>query len=139
MQFSTEQNKKIVIRFNKEYIEQGNRESFDELVAEDVINHSAPPGSSKGPDGMIHFLQNVLRTGFPDLSVEILEQVAERDLVTTRKTIHATHSGVFMGIPPTGKKVAIHVIDIIRLRRGKYAEHWGMSNLPDVTARLSLS
>jgi len=139
MQFTTEQNKQLVIRFNKEYIEQGNRKSFEELVAEDVVNHSAPPGSSKGPDGMIHFLQNVLRTGFPDISVEILDQVAEGDLVTTRKAIHATHSGDFMGIPPTGKKVIINVIDMIRLRQGKYVEHWGMSNLSDVIAQLSFS
>ena len=139
MQFTTEQNKQLVIRFNTEYIEQGNRKSFEELVAEDVVNHSAPPGSSKGPDGMIHFLQNVLRTGFPDLSVEILDQVAEGDLVTTRKAIHATHSGDFMGIPPTGKKVIINVIDMIRLRQGKYVEHWGMSNLSDVIAQLSFS
>jgi len=139
MQFTTEQNKQLVIRFNKEYIEQGSRKSFEELVAEDVVNHSAPPGSSKGPDGMIHFLQNVLRTGFPDLSVEILDQVAEGDLVTTRKAIHATHSGDFMGIPPTGKKVIINVIDMIRLRQGKYVEHWGMSNLSDVIAQLSFS
>jgi steroid delta-isomerase-like uncharacterized protein len=139
MQFTTEQNKQLVIRFNKEYIEQGNTKSFEELVAEDVVNHSAPPGSSTGADGMIHFLQNVLRTGFPDLSVEILDQVAEGDLVTTRKAIHATHSGDFMGIPPTGKKVIINVIDMIRLRRGKYIEHWGMSNLSEVIAQLSFS
>ena len=104
MQHTTEQNKQLVIRFNKECIEKRDRKSFEELVAEDVVNHAAPPGTSQGPDGMIHFLQNILRTGFPDLSVEILEQVAEGDLVTTRKAIHATHSGDFMGIPPTGKR-----------------------------------
>jgi predicted ester cyclase len=139
MQFTTEQNKQLVIRFNKEYVEKGDRKSFEELVAEDVVNHAAPPGTSQGPDSMIHFLQNILRTGFPDLSVEILEQVAEGDLVSTRKAIHATHSGDFMGIPPTGKKVIINVIDIIRLRQGKYVEHWGMSNLSDVIAELSFS
>jgi predicted ester cyclase len=44
-----------------------------------------------------------------------------------------------MGIPPTGKKVIINVIDIIRLREGKYVEHWGMSNIPEVIAQLSFS
>lgn len=63
----------------------------------------------------------------------------EADLVTTRKAIHATHSGDFMGIPPTGKKVIINVIDMIRLRQGKYVEHWGLSNLSDVMAQLSFS
>ena len=139
MQSATEQNKRAVIRFNKEYIERGSRKSFEELVAHDVINHSAPPGSSKGPDGMIFFLENILRTGFPDLTVEILEQVAEGDLVTTRKAIHATHAGHFMGVPPTGKKVVIKVIDMIRLKDGKYVEHWGLSNIPEVIAQLSFS
>src|SRR5580765_374635 len=110
MPSTTEQNKKAVIRFNKQFIEAGNTDVFEELVAEDVINHSAPPGSSTGADGMVHFLQNILRTGFPDLTVEILNQVAEDDLVTTRKVIRATHTGNFMGIPPTGRKVVINVI-----------------------------
>jgi steroid delta-isomerase-like uncharacterized protein len=139
MHSTTEQNKKAVIRFNKEFIEKGDRETFEELVATDVVNHSAPPGSSNGADGMIHFLQNILRAGFPDLTVEILDQVAEGDLVTTRKAIHATHTGNFMGVPPTGKKVVIKVIDMIRLREGKYVEHWGMSNIPEVIAQLSFS
>ena len=53
-----EQNKAVVIRFNKECIELGSMASFRELLAEDVVNHSAPPGTPTGPDSMIHFLQN---------------------------------------------------------------------------------
>jgi predicted ester cyclase len=131
-----EQNKAVVRRFNKEFIEEGNLDSFKELVADDVCNHSAPAGASKGPDGMIYFISDILRKGFPDISVEILDQVAEEDKVTSRKILHATHLGEFMGIPPTHKKVAIHVIDIIRLRNGKYVEHWGSSNLAEVMAEL---
>src|SRR5689334_7126050 len=107
--YSTEQSKAIVLRFNKEVIEQGNIDSIHELVAGDVINHTAPPGVSMGADGMIHFLMNVLRKTFPDLKVEILEQVAERDLVTTRKKITATHKE---------EPVEINIIDMIRLKNG---------------------
>jgi predicted ester cyclase len=139
MQLTTEQNKSIVLRFNKEVIEQANLKSFEELVSENVCNHSAPEGSSKGPDGMKHFLINILKAGFPDLKVEILEQVAERDLVTTRKKILATHTGEIMGIPASNKKVEINIIDIIRLEDGKYAEHWGISNFSDVIAQISAS
>ncbi|RYU97459.1 ester cyclase [Emticicia agri] len=132
MQSIIEQNKAVVLRFNKEFIEQGNMETFKELVADNVINHSAPAGTPNGPESMIYFLQNILRTGFPDLKVEILEQVAERDLVTTRKQIKATHTGEIMGIAASGKTVAINIIDIIRLRNGKYAEHWGASNFSEI-------
>ena len=131
-----DQNKAVVVRFNKECIEQGSIESFKELLAEDVVNRTAPPGVSPGKDGMIQFLR-ALKGGFPDLKVDILEQIAERDLVTTRKQIRGTHTGEFMGISATNKKVAINVIDIIRVRDGKYAEHWGMSNLSDVMGQLA--
>jgi predicted ester cyclase len=113
--------------------------SFKELVADNVVNHSAPPGTLNGPDSMVYFIQGILRTGFPDLKVEILEQVAERDLVTTRKKIIATHTGTIMGIPPSHKKVVINVIDIIRLENNKYAEHWGVSNFSDVIAEITVS
>jgi len=30
-----------------------------------------------------------------------------------------------MGVPPTGKRVSIGVIDIIRIAEGRFVEHWG--------------
>jgi len=137
MQTIIEQNKAIVTRFNRECIEDGNLNSFNELLAHDVVNHAAPAGTPAGPASMIYFIMEVLRKGFPHIHVEILDQVAENDKVTTRKILHATHAGEFMGIPATNKKVAIKVIDIIRLKDGKYAEHWGLSNLPDVITEIS--
>lgn len=137
MHNTTDQNKAIVIRFNKEVLEQGNRQTFDELVSDECINHEAPPGTSNGPDGMTHFIWDLLRAGFPDIKVEILEQVAERDLVTTRKRFTAIHTGEIMGIPPSHKKVSIKVLDMIRLRNGQFVEHWGISNLNEVLAQVS--
>jgi len=137
MQTTTEQNKAAVIRFNKEVIEKGDMASFKELVSDEVVNHVAHPGSSNGPESMSHFLFDILRKGFPDIRVEIFDQVAGEDKVTTRKALYATHTGDFMGIPASNKKVVIHVIDIIRLRDGRYAEHWAMSNLADVIAEIS--
>lgn len=137
MQTITELNKAIVTRFNRECIEDGNLKSFNELLAQDVINHAAPAGTRAGPASMIYFIMEVLRKGFPNIDVEILDQVAENDKVTTRKILHAMHVGEFMGIPATNKKVEIKVIDIIRLKDGKYAEHWGMSNLAEIIQEIS--
>ena len=133
----TEQNKAIVTRFNHEFIVKGNENVFHELVADDLVNHSAPAGTPNGPDSMFYFIRQILCTGFPDIQVIIHDQVAEGDKVTTRKTFHATHTGEFMGIPASGKRVAIEVIDIIRMRDGKYVEHWGQSNLGEVRQLIS--
>src|SRR5580704_10106487 len=129
-------NKTVVARFNKEVIEQGNEATFRELMAPDFVNRSAPPGAHTGPEGMLFTFNRVLRPAFPDLSVEIHDQVAEGDKVTTRKTIRGTHRGELFGIAPTGKGVEIDVIDIVRLDNGRYAEHWGVNTLPSVLAIL---
>jgi len=131
-----EKNKAVVLRFNKEFIEQGNLDSFREIMDDAFINHTAMPGIDKGPAGMIHVIVNFLRTGVPDLRVTIHEQIAEGNLVTTRKTIEGTHTGTFMGVAATGRKITISVIDIVHVRDGKYFEHWGLNTIPVVLAQL---
>jgi predicted ester cyclase len=137
MQTTTEKNKQAVIRFNHEFVIAGKMEAFNELVAEDFIDHSAPPGTSNGSDGLLHFVLHILKKGFPDLRVDILEQVAEGDKVMTRKVFTGTHTRELMGIPPTNQEVAIKVIDIITLRDGQYTEHWVESNFMEILTRLS--
>ena len=46
--------------------------------------------------------------------------------MVTRKVFHGTHEGQLMGIPPTGREVEIHVIDIVRLEDGRIVEHWNI-------------
>lgn len=133
----TELNKTIVRRFNRECIEQGNPDAFRELLSGTVINHSALPGMPQGIESFTYFLNEVLRRGFADLQVEILSQVAENDLVATRKRITGKHTGEILGIPPSNKEVVIHVIDIIRLENGQYAEHWGQSNFAEVLKEIT--
>lgn len=131
-----ETNKSIVRRFNKEVIEQGNIESFQELMDDHFINHSAPSGADNGPSGMIYTFNHILRPAMPDLQVTIYEQIAEGDLVTTRKNISGTQTGELMGIKATGQRISIDVIDIVKVKNGKYAEHWGLNTLPSVLAQL---
>ena len=85
---------------------------------------------------MIAMFNQLLRPAFPDLAVEIHAQVAEGDLVTTRKTIRGTHRGEIFGIPATQRAVSIAVIDVVRVKDGRYVEHWGINTLPSVLAEL---
>ena len=134
---TAEQNKTIVIRFNKEFIEKGDTNVFNEIIAAGFINQTAPPGVPKGPEGVLYFFNNFLRPAFPDMQVEIQRQVAESDLVTTHKVFHVTHTGDFMGIPATGKKVDIEVMDIICLQNGKFIEHWNVLDWQHVITQLA--
>lgn len=130
-----EKNKSVIRRFNKEVIEECNLDTFKALMHQEFINRTAP-STANGADGMWHTFTNILKPAFPDLTIEIYDQIAEDDKVTTRKAIIGTHQGVLMGIPPTFKKIRIDVIDIVRLRDGKYFEHWGLNTLQTVIAEL---
>ena len=132
-----DQNKAVVRRFNHDVIERGDRASFQALMDAHFVNHAAPPDADQGAESMWHTFQNVLRPAFPDLAVVIYEQVAEGDLVTTRKAITGTHTGPLLGVSPTGQRVTIDVIDIIRIRDGLYLEHWGINTLPNVFQKLT--
>lgn len=129
-------NKAIVHRFNHQVIESCNRHEFEILVAQDFINHSAAAGQDNGREGLWHTFHNVLHPGLSDLQVEVLDQVAENDKVTTRKRITGRHSGPLIGMPATGRAVSIDVIDIVRIRNGQYVEHWGINSLSSVLATL---
>ena len=133
----TEQNKTIVRRFNKEFIEGGNMDSFNELIAPDFFNHTAPPGSSTGPEGVVYFFNHLLKPSFSNFRVEIYDQVAEGDKVTTRKAFHAKHTAEFFGVPACNRDVIMNVIDIIRLEEGKFRDHWGILDMQGLMAQLT--
>lgn len=131
-----DQAKYVVRRFNEEVIGAGDRAAFDALMALDFINHSAPTGAPDGPESMWNTFQNVLRPALAGMSVLIHDQIAEGDKVTTRKTISGRHVGSLLGVDATGRSVDIDVIDIVRIVNGRYAEHWGINNLPSILASL---
>lgn len=126
----------IVRRFNEEVIAAGDRAAFDALMAPDFINRSAPPGAPNDGESMWNTFDTVLRPALEGLAVSIHDQIAEGDKVITRKTISGRHIGTLLGVEPTGKLVAIEVIDIVRVRDGRYVEHWGINNLSSVLAQL---
>ena len=66
------------------------------------------------------------RRAVPDLHAPVHDMLADGDKVVTRKTFHGTHTGEFMGLPPTGNAISGDVIDIVRVRDGRFVEHWNV-------------
>ena len=86
------------------------------------VYHSPATGEIKG-DAYKKFVASVF-TAFPDGHWDVLDQMAEGDKVLTRWGFTATHRGTFMGIAPTGRKVAITGMCIDRIVDGKIVEEW---------------
>ena len=50
----------------------------------------------------------------------------------------ATHSGHFMGIAPTGKRIEIRYMDFWKVSEGKIEDNWVMVDFPHVMAQLGV-
>ena len=120
---------KAVVRRNTEEVQGGgNFQVFEELFADDFRDHTPQPGRSPDKAGARE-LYRLLRAAFPDFRADIHWQLADGDRVTTYKTYCGTHEGEFFGIAPTGRKIQFETVDVMRVRDGKIAEHWGVANL----------
>lgn len=132
---STEQNKEIARQFTEQVFNQGNLDSIDQFLAPDYVNHTTPPNFPRGPAGTKAFI-SMFRAGFPDLSVNIDDMIAEDDKVVIRHTTRGTHSGMFLGMPPTGRVVQVFGVDIVRIVDGKIVEDWGIIDQPALMQQL---
>ena len=65
---------------------------------------------------------------FPDYSIETLNVIAEGNMVMTIARRTGTNTGVFLGLPPTGKVVRMFRMALFRLEDGKVAEMWAMDD-----------
>jgi steroid delta-isomerase-like uncharacterized protein len=127
---------KDVIRRNTMEVQSGGDFAlFDELFADDFLDHTPQPNCSPDKQGALQ-LYKVLRTAFPDFHAEIHWQRADGDVIVTYKTYHGTQRGEFLGIAPTGRAIRFETVDAMRVRNGKISEHWGVANLFSVLQQL---
>jgi steroid delta-isomerase-like uncharacterized protein len=132
--------KAVVRRYVDEYQTGGREAVAAELVAADFIHHSGPAWTrtSTGREWAMNIV-TVLHVAFPDIEFVIHDQIAEGDMVATRKTFRGTHLGDFMGIPATGKPVIVDSIDILRIANGQLAEHWTVLDMLGLMQQLGAS
>jgi steroid delta-isomerase-like uncharacterized protein len=125
---STQSNKAIVRRMLDEMNNQGNIRIIDELVAPDFFEHEdPPPGVSRDREGVKQVF-TMYHSAFSDIDASINDMIAEDDKVVVFMTVQATHIREFAGIPPSGKRIAVHVLDIFRVTDGQVKEHWGVTD-----------
>jgi steroid delta-isomerase-like uncharacterized protein len=123
---STEHNKALVRRVNEEGLNQHNPALVDELCAPDFVFHQGSR-TIHGLSAYQHFLAPFF-TAFPDAQFTTEELIAEGDTVAVRRTFRGTHTGSLMGIPSTGRQVAISDMAMLRVANGKFVEAWNSAD-----------
>jgi len=122
MPSAAERNKTIVRRLNDEYVVKGNTAAADELWAAEYEEFAIPGGPGPKDRDAHHQGQAELRTAFPDLRSEVVEQLAQGELVATRFVMYGTHKGRFAGRAPTGKEVSWEGMSMHRIKNGRVVE-----------------
>ena len=125
---SLEENRAIVRRLI-EAINKRNLALLDDLIAQDFFYH-AQPHEIQGLDVVKQVIEDEVK-GFPDLLVTIEDMIAEGDKVWVRLEQTGTHTGEFLGLAPTGKKIEYASVAIWRIANGKIVEGWGVYDYLD--------
>jgi predicted ester cyclase len=120
---SIEENKNIVRRYQELY-NSNDLDRLIEVVSEDLLTPNIMPGIPPGLEGA-KTAHQIMLAGFPDYQTVIEDILAEGDKVAARIKMMGTHTGEFMGIPPTGKQISFTGIYIARIANAKIVEHWG--------------
>jgi ketosteroid isomerase-like protein len=132
-----QENMAVVRRFFEMGPSSGDLGAADALLAPGFSLHTPLPTPGPGIEAM----NNVIiacRAAFHGLDVTIEDMMADGDRVTCRFTARGVHNGEFMGLPPTGKRIAMTGIEIFRLRDRKIEELWGEANLMGLMQQLGI-
>ena len=125
---SAELNKAIVRRFVEEVWNKRNLGIADEIFAADCVTHQLQSGSGidsspRDPETLKKHVAEWL-VSFPDLRFNVEQMVADNDRVVSQILMTGTHTGVWLGISPTGNHVNLRMITIHRIADGKIVEDW---------------
>jgi steroid delta-isomerase-like uncharacterized protein len=91
--------------------------------------------------GLEEFKENWVlpfRAAFTDKTCIDEARLAEGEWMAAFGHISATHSGAFMGVPATGKRVDIRYMDFWKVKDGKIVDNWVMVDFPHVLRQLGI-
>src|SRR3954451_2882094 len=125
----------LVRRFHTELLSARDPAVVDAFFGEGFVSHNMPPGFPQGREGVKLFF-STFRDAFPDVTVAIDELVADGDRVAVATTFTGTHTGALMGMDPTGRRVSVTGIDIVRVAGGRVGEHRGRTNIAGLMPQL---
>jgi len=117
-------------------------EAFAALFADDYAQHQSSAAARPPPAGLpakqatkIFFAARL--AALPDLSVTADPVVVAGDWVAANFTYAGTHTGAaYFGVPPSGRAIRFTSCDILQVRGGLVAAHWGAADIAGLLVQL---
>jgi predicted ester cyclase len=121
---SPSEHRKLVERYIAAYAT-GDVSELDQIIAADFVDHSFPDFG--GREGVAAGIRHV-HEGLSDVSIELDFFVCDAESVAFMVTASGTHTGEFVGKPPTGNRIVWKLADFVRVRDGKFSELWNVAD-----------
>jgi predicted ester cyclase len=94
-------------------------------------------GWTTGFDIALRNYQRNILSAFSDMRTTDEEIVEGQDAVAIRSRIQATHTGEFLGIAATGRRIAWDIVAIIHVRDGRFVGQWAQPDLWGIHQQLT--
>lgn len=120
-----ESNKKLVEEFCAAVFVGHDLTGLDRYMKDDYVQHN--PDVPQGKAGFREFFEATFEA-MPDFRYVLKSVVAADDMVWIYSTTTGTHTGEWLGMPPTGNRLSFDVVDMFRVADGKLAEHWDVAD-----------
>jgi len=125
---SIQENKALVRRYYEHVVSTGEVDRIADFVSPDYTEVYANTRFPVGVEGARDHVLGV-RSTYPDLEITVEQQIAEGEWVVSVITARGTHEGPWLGMRPTGKKLAMTGVNVDRVVDGRIVEHGGAANL----------
>ncbi len=133
---SVKANIKMYTHVWDEIINHGKLDMFnDSNFTKDVVMHTKP--DIVGIDSARAYYSNYL-TGFSNITFTIKDVFGQENKLAKYWNFKGTHTGVFFGMPATGKAVNIDGVTLVRMQDGKIAEERDFLDNLDLMTQLGL-
>lgn len=123
-------NKDLSRRFIQKIVNEGELSLIGDFMSPDVVNHELVDSFGAGESHQGHDIKwmadlvHLYRHAFPDLRLEIQDQIAEDDRVVTFLRMRGTQKNALMTIAASGRKIDIAAVRVDRMDGGKIVESW---------------
>ncbi len=127
-------NAAIVNRAMEEW-NKGNLDGYLSVYSPDIRLHGYTP-EALDHAGAVAFYRDAIWGAFPGAKLSFEDVMEVGDRVVIRFVMTGVHEGPFMGVPPTGKAIALPGITILQFRDGKCVERWSNADMLGVLIQI---
>jgi steroid delta-isomerase-like uncharacterized protein len=125
---------RLIGRWATEAVGAGREEVWAEILAEDVLDGSGA-SESRGRESF-KARARAVSAAFGNRNVTVDALVVDEDRIAWRWTLTGVHTGAFLDVPASGKRITLRGVNFQRVRDGMVVEHWTLADLAGLARQL---